>query len=125
MAHKQSRCPAAPIGKGVPSAHSNGQSKPSSTSPDHVLATPPVDDVGWGALPEWVRRRAANPKKTASDSNPDTTPEAPEFLTFAEAASVLRVSARTLRRCLADGKIPHIRVGRQVRISRKKLAEWS
>ena len=119
MAHKQSRSPACPIGKGAQNAHGNGQPNPSCTCPDHVIARPPADDVGRGALPEWVRRRAANPKNMASNPNPETTLGSPEFLTLAEAASVLRVSVRTLRRRLAAGKIPHIRVGRQVRILRQ------
>ena len=63
--------------------------------------------------------RRQSPKNMASNPNPETTLGSPEFLTLAEAASVLRVSVRTLRRRLAAGKIPHIRVGRQVRILRQ------
>ena len=76
-----------------------------------------------GPLPVWVRRRAANPERAASSPNPETTSGSPEFLTVAEAASVLRVSLRTLRRRLAAGEIPHIRVGRQVRIPRRIVLE--
>lgn len=125
MAHKQSRSLACPIGKGAQSAHSNGQPNPHSAYPEHFIAGSPADDVGRGALPEWVRRLAAYPKKTVSNPNPETTLGSPEFLTVAELAVALRVSARTLRRRLAAHEIPHIRVGRQVRVPRRiVLAEW-
>ena len=121
MARKQSRSPASPIGTGARSARGNGQPNPSSTCPEHVTARSlgAVYEVDRGPLPVWVRRRAANPERTASSPIPETTSESPEFLTVAEAASVLRVSLRTLRRRLAAGEIPHVRVGRQVRIPRK------
>lgn len=123
MVRNQSRSSAGPISTGAQSAHGKSQPKPDSAGPEHILARSPavVDEVDRGALPAWVLRRAANPENTASNPNPETTLGSPEFLTVAEAASVLRVSVRTLRRRLAAGKIPHIRVGRQVRILREPL----
>jgi len=122
MARKQLPPSAGPIGKGGHSAQ--GADRPnlnSSTRPEHVKARllSTTDEVGRGFLPEWVRRRVAGPERTVSSPDPETTSGSPEFLTVAEAASVLRVSLRTLRRRLAAGEVPHIRVGRQVRISRR------
>jgi excisionase family DNA binding protein len=51
---------------------------------------------------------------------PDT-PEQDEVLTYPEAAAVLRVSERTLYRLVAEGKVPHQRVGVQVRFLRSEL----
>ncbi len=45
--------------------------------------------------------------------------QTPEFLTLAEAASLLRMSHRTLRRNL--GEIPYVRVGRTIRIEKNAL----
>jgi excisionase family DNA binding protein len=39
--------------------------------------------------------------------------QATTYKTLEEAAGVLRYSKRTLRRFLADGKIPHVRIGRK------------
>jgi excisionase family DNA binding protein len=44
------------------------------------------------------------------------------YLTVAEAASLLRVSEKTIRRQIACGGLPVCRVGRSVRISAKALA---
>ena len=126
MARKQFPPLAGPIGKGGQSAHGTGRPNPnSSTRPEHVKARSlsTTDEVGQGVLPEWVCRRVASPEGTGSSPNPEMTFGSPEFLTVAEAASVLRVSVRTLRRRLAAGEIPHIRVGRQVRIPRKGVFE--
>ena len=45
------------------------------------------------------------------------------FLTVAEAASLLGVSEKTIRRQIAGGGLPVCRVGRSVRISAKAIAE--
>jgi excisionase family DNA binding protein len=39
--------------------------------------------------------------------------QATTYKTLEEAAGVLRYSKRTLRRFIADGKIPHVRIGRK------------
>ncbi len=72
-------------------------------------------------LPPWVLNRAANGSGTPLKSETEELATSEDYLTVAEAAWVLRVSVRTLRRHLAAGKIPHIRVGRQVRILREPL----
>jgi len=46
------------------------------------------------------------------------------LLTPPEAATALRLSARTLWALTKDGKIPHLRVGRQIRYSVMALEEW-
>lgn len=51
------------------------------------------------------------------------SPPQDEVLTYAEAARLLKVSDRTLMRLVADGKVPHYRVGVQVRFSRTALLE--
>lgn len=125
MTRQQSQSPVRPISKGAQSAHGNAEPNPGSSSLERFNVRSPAtaDEVGRGVLPEWVCRRAANSERTASSPNPETTSGSPEFLKVAEAASVLRVSGRTLRRRLAAGEIPHIRVGRQVRISRRIVLE--
>ena len=41
-----------------------------------------------------------------------------------EAANLLNVSTKTIYRWIADGSIPHNRVGAQYRFSRRRLQEW-
>ena len=72
-------------------------------------------------MPEWVRRRATSPGRAASSLTPEPADGSADFLTVAELAVIWRVSVRTLRRRLSAGQIPHIRVGRQVRIPRKAV----
>lgn len=45
-----------------------------------------------------------------------------QLLTAAEAAAILRVSLRTVRRLIADGTLPIVRVGHLVRIRPEALA---
>jgi excisionase family DNA binding protein len=52
------------------------------------------------------------------------TREAPEVLTFAEAAKFLGISERTLRRWVAGKIIPHAKVGGLIRFRRAALREW-
>ncbi len=47
-----------------------------------------------------------------------------EVLTTSEAAALLRVDARTLRRLVEAGEIPMRRAGRNFRFSRAALLEW-
>ncbi len=45
-----------------------------------------------------------------------------EVLTIYETAEFLKVSPTTVRRHLSE--IPHIRIGKQIRIVKNKLIEW-
>jgi len=47
-----------------------------------------------------------------------------DLLTVREAAAMLRVSQVTLRRYVASGKLPAVRVGRNVRIERAAAVEF-
>lgn len=76
------------------------------------------------SLPGWVRERSAKGGAGAlAFSEAEGPCSSEQYLTVAEAAAILRVSERTLRRHLAAGGIAHIRVGRQVRILRAGLFE--
>lgn len=44
-----------------------------------------------------------------------------DLLTREEAAEVLRVSLTTMSRILGSGRLPHLRIGRAVRIPREAL----
>jgi excisionase family DNA binding protein len=52
------------------------------------------------------------------------TREPPVVLSFAEAASYLGVSERTLRRWVAEKVVPHAKVGGLIRFRRIALEEW-
>jgi excisionase family DNA binding protein len=52
------------------------------------------------------------------------TREEPEVLSFAEAAKFLKVSVRTLRRWVAEKRVPHAKVGGLVRFRRQALLDW-
>ena len=72
-------------------------------------------------LPGWVLVRAREAHRGIAHPAAEELSGLPEFLTIYELAVIWRVSVRTVRRCLAAGLIPHIRVGRQVRIPRKAV----
>jgi excisionase family DNA binding protein len=69
-------------------------------------------------LPTWITERTDNlgPNQGAKDDS-DAPSTALSFLTIDEVAASLRVSSRTVRRMIADGRIACVRVGRSVRIS--------
>lgn len=76
------------------------------------------------ALPAWIIERGYHigMEPAPSDAVAPDTP-CPQFLTVPEVAAALRVCARTVRRRVADGQIPHIRVGRMIRIPRRVLTD--
>jgi len=56
-------------------------------------------------------------RKRSKDRNEDQTPPAgEELLTVQQVAENWQVSQRTIRRMIADGRLPIIRLGRAVRI---------
>lgn len=56
-------------------------------------------------------REAANASSTRNDS-----PELPQFLSVIEVAAVLRVDRKTVHKLIASGDLPHVRLGRVLRI---------
>lgn len=44
--------------------------------------------------------------------------EPDEFITVAEVASILKLNQQTVRNWIDQGKLPHVRIGRRVRIRR-------
>jgi excisionase family DNA binding protein len=50
--------------------------------------------------------------------------KAPEVLTFEQAAAFLQVSTRTLRRWVAEKRLPFAKVGGLLRFRRSALLEW-
>lgn len=45
----------------------------------------------------------------------------PPLMTAAEVAALLQVSLRTVRRLIADGTLPSVRIGRAVRVPQEAL----
>src|SRR5690348_13839380 len=79
-----------------------------------------------------VDRGPLSPERAAGDQLSATegarTAESPAPLplyTLPEVAQLLRVSPRTVRRLVARGRIPCVRVGAQVRFSPAILARWA
>lgn len=75
------------------------------------------------AYPSWVHNRAPDSSAKLLKSEPEKLTTSEDYLTCAEMAAILRVSLRTVRRFIAEGRIRHIRVGRQVRIPRKGVSD--
>jgi excisionase family DNA binding protein len=46
------------------------------------------------------------------------------FLQISQASTLLEISDTTTRRLVKKGVLPAIRVGRQIRIDRRRLQEW-
>ena len=78
--------------------------------------TPKADTT---PLPAWATAESAIDRARTSIA-PAIGDHA--YLTVAEAASLLRVSEKTIRRQIACGRLPVCRVGRSVRISAKAIA---
>lgn len=72
------------------------------------------------SLPAWVLIRAADRRASYPIEREQPT-TSDDFLIVSEAASILRISERTLHRHLAEGGIPHIHAGKQIRIPREAL----
>lgn len=58
------------------------------------------------------------------NSGPLRPDDLPESLTQEEAALLLRISIRTLRRFSHDGTIPHRRIGSRYLYSKNRLLQW-
>lgn len=84
--------------------------RPCKTSPRHAAS-----------LPGWVKERTITARPATRLSRTDQTTadakQSPKFFTLAEAAGILRVSPRTVRRLVCRGELACVRVGRSVRIS--------
>ena len=82
-----------------------------------MTRTPKADTT---PLPTWATAESAIDRARTSIA-PAIGDHA--YLTVSEAASLLRVSEKTIRRQIACGRLPVCRVGRSVRISAKAIAE--
>lgn len=62
----------------------------------------------------------------SDDAIPAAIPasQAPAVMTSAEAAAFLRLGERTVMRLVADGAIPHTRIGRRVLFVQRRLLDW-
>ena len=49
----------------------------------------------------------------------------PEILNIRDAAELLRISDRTIRRLVRGQAIPHFRAGQQIRFVRAELMSWA
>ena len=54
----------------------------------------------------------------------EAVPEGPEVMTVAEAAAFLKIGRNALYGAIGRNKIPHRRIGRQIRLSRTALVRW-
>jgi excisionase family DNA binding protein len=52
-------------------------------------------------------------------------PEAPQFLTVAEVAALLRVKPRTIYEWTTNDKIPYRKAGRVTLFDRAEIIEWT
>lgn len=76
-------------------------------------------------LPCWARTGPTPPpafRSKAAETRPIQAADAgARYLTPAETADLLRVSLRTVRRMLAEGRLDAVRIGRLVRIRRSSV----
>lgn len=61
---------------------------------------------------------------TAETKQPISLDDLPDFCSLDEFAGVFRVSRSTAYRMAAQGKIPSLRVGRRVIVSKEHLKQW-
>lgn len=55
---------------------------------------------------------------------PNVTADAQDVMTVPEAAKLLRVNHKTVRAACAKGTLPHVRIGKLIRLSRTALLRW-
>lgn len=73
-------------------------------------------------VPKWV---STVPLRDVADSEGrGVTFEVGDVLTAEDAAQLLRVSAKTVKRMAGEGRLPAQRVGRAWRFSRVAVLEW-
>lgn len=53
-----------------------------------------------------------------------TNEDTPRILTPNEAADLLRLRYKTVLQACKDGRLPHFRIGQQVRFDYDQLVEW-
>jgi excisionase family DNA binding protein len=80
-----------------------------------------VDD----AIPSTIVARARHVAACCHDVDTSGQPAPEALLTVTEAANVLAVSPRTVRRMVARGSLPGRRIGRSVRVARAELERFS
>ena len=68
----------------------------------------------------YPKSDSSEQSRTGSDAGSAITPRHP-LLTIDDVATFLSVSTKTVRRMIGRGELPHIRVGRQVRIRWESL----
>jgi excisionase family DNA binding protein len=68
----------------------------------------------------WVWSRRSNPHRVMPKLDHDAA-----MLTVKEAASLLRVNVKTIHKLLASGDLPHLRLGRVIRIPSRVLLSTS
>jgi excisionase family DNA binding protein len=67
---------------------------------------------------------AQNPRLRSVMTMKKTDPSSIKLLTLAEAASILKISKRTLHRMIQNRQIPAFKVGGQWRILESRFQEW-
>lgn len=67
---------------------------------------------------------ACNRQRPHSDPPAAPGPVAALLLTYEQAAELLQLGARTVRRLVERGELPAVRHGRAVRIDRRDLFSW-
>jgi excisionase family DNA binding protein len=75
-----------------------------------------------GAEPHTPSCSRGATREHVSEKEPQRAPsDAAAMLTVQEAAAFLRVDRKTIHREIAAGRLPHIRLGRVIRIAREVL----
>lgn len=68
-----------------------------------------------------LKAQRVGPQQSEDGALTQRNSSLPPFLIISEAASVLRVSCRTVRRLINTGQLPCVRIGRSVRIRTSDL----
>jgi excisionase family DNA binding protein len=71
------------------------------------------------------RASARIPDGTGTDEGSAVATPGQEILNIRDAAALLRISDRTIRRLVRVDAIPYFRVGQQIRFVRAELMSWA
>jgi excisionase family DNA binding protein len=85
-----------------------------------------------GSVPAWAHDKRPRTTQRHSGATSQREPEVevadsgslPRLLTIAEVADGARVSTRTIRRLIANGRLPAVRIGRAIRVSEPEYVQF-
>jgi excisionase family DNA binding protein len=89
----------------------------------HPRSKTDLGDLSQSARRDYIRSSVPAVASTANLKSGAPFPPIPRLYTVPQVAEALNVSTRTVRRLIADEKLPTVRIGRAIRVREDVLME--